>query len=151
MKRLSILLIILMLMLSSVTYAANWQWILSTDEQGYFFDTQSVVYTGQTNSYAYGEGAQYWMKVVFTPSSAAEQANIYDDYKLSRASYKIQKERLDFTNKKITYLGNSVFYDETGRVIASYDSGEYTNDIIPGTVGEAIMEHIRDFCRRKKH
>ncbi len=148
MKKLCILVSLFLLLLSSVVSAANWQWIISTDEYGYFFDTQSLRYTtSKYASYVYPETAEYWMKTVYTPSSAAELVRIYGDDRLYATSYTLSRERLNFSYKTVTYLGDKVFYNDNGKVIAYY-SNDYTDTVIPGTIGDSIMEHIKAYCNK---
>jgi hypothetical protein len=129
--------------------AANWQWIISTDEHGFFFDTQSLRYTTtKYGQWTYPTTAEYWMKVVYTPSSAAELVSIYDDDRLYAVSYSINKEQLDFYYKTVSFEGKKTFYNGEGKVVATYISS-HTDEIIPGTINDAIMKHIKEYCIKR--
>ena len=148
MKKLCILVSLFLLLLSSVASAANWQWITSTDEYGFFFDADSVTYQKGYNSRPWSGSADVWIKTVYAPQGAAETAEKLGDEKLSEAHHSVIKQRIDFSYKTNTYLSQETFYDNNGKVITSYAIVPDTGDIIPGTIGEIIMERIKDFCRK---
>jgi hypothetical protein len=151
MKKLCILVSLFLLLLSSVASAANWQWITSTDEHGYFFDTQTVRYTTYNNNgWTYPETALYWMKTVYTPSSAAAIAEDFGDDSLYATSWKVEKQRLNFSDRTLTFFGDTTYDNEAGIVIKTIYTEPYTMNIIPDTIGEEIMEHIQDFLKSKR-
>jgi hypothetical protein len=90
------------------------------------------------------------MKTVYTPSSAAAIAEDFGDDSLYATSWKVEKQRLNFSDRTLTFFGDTTYYNEAGIVIKTIYTEPYTMNIIPDTIGEEIMEHIQDFLKSKR-
>lgn len=118
--------------LSSITYAAEWNWIASNDSTTISFDKDSIRKSEDDKYFA-------WIKYEHTES---EGAKISDDLKLAEPiSYQLHRLEFDYKNESIK-TQSVVIYDKNGTTLASYTdkySLERFEPIIPGSIGEKIF------------
>lgn len=118
--------------LSSITYAAEWEWITSTDVMTVSFDKDSIRKSEDDKYFA-------WIKYEYTESKGAK---ISDDLKLAEPiSYQLHRLEFDYKNESIK-TQSVVTYDKNGTTLANYTdkySLNHFEPIIPGSVGEAIF------------
>lgn len=118
--------------LSSITYAAEWNWIASNDSTTISFDKDSIRKSEDDKYFA-------WIKYEHTES---EGAKISDDLKLAEPiSYQLHRLKFDYKNESIK-TQSVVIYDKNGTTLASYTdkySLERFEPIIPDSIGEKIF------------
>lgn len=96
--------------LSSITYAAEWNWIASNDSTTISFDKDSIRKSEDDKYFA-------WIKYEHTES---EGAKISDDLKLAEPiSYQLHRLEFDYKNESIK-TQSVVIYDKNGTTLASY-------------------------------
>ena len=116
---------------SSVSHAANWQWIGSNDEVGCFFDKTKIV---------------CWEKAVFTQKGADLMAEQAEDPRLHHLDHVIALKY--YLLPRHSYiLRHITFFDHDDNVISSLD---YKKEIliIPDSKDDYIFISIRDYARR---
>lgn len=118
--------------LSSITYAAEWKWITSTDVMTISFDENSIRKSDRNKYFV-------WIKSEFTESEGVKESN---RLKLAEPiSYQLIRWEFDYKNESIK-TQSVVIYDKNGTTLASYTdkySLERFEPIIPGSIGEKIF------------
>lgn len=118
--------------LSSITYAAEWEWITSTDVMTVSFDKDSVRKSKNDRYFA-------WIKFELTESEGIKESK---RIKLAEpTSSELRRFEFDYKNESIR-IQSIVVYDKKGTVLSSYTdkySLERFEPIIPGSIGEAIF------------
>jgi hypothetical protein len=118
--------------MSPISYAADWQWISSTDVMTVSFDKDSIR-KSERNKYF------VWIKFEFTESEGIKQSN---NLKLAKPiSYQLIRFEFDYKNES-NRLQTLVVYGKDGTSLANYTdkySVEQFEPIIPGSTGEEIF------------
>ena len=130
---------------SSVSHAANWQWIGSNDEVGCFFDTETIRY-GLQKSGVNKTKIVCWEKAVFTQKGADLMAEQAEDPRLHHLDHVIALKY--YLLPRHSYiLRHITFFDHDDNVISSLD---YKKEIliIPDSKDDYIFISIRDYARR---
>lgn len=115
--------------MAPITYAADWQWIGSTDVMTVSFDKDSIRKSEHNKYFA-------WIKYEYTES---EGAKISDELKLTEpTSYALVRYEFDYKNESVR-LQAIVRYSKDGTVLSNF-TDEYNLarfiPIVPGSIGE---------------
>ena len=115
--------------MAPITYAADWQWIGSTDVMTVSFDKDSIRKSEHNKYFA-------WIKYEYTES---EGAKISDELKLTEpTSYALVRWEFDYKNESVR-LQAIVRYSKDGTVLSNF-TDEYNLarfiPIVPGSIGE---------------
>ena len=120
MKRISVLTLILMILLSCTAFAETWKWVNSTDVMSYYIGSDAIHQQRQS----FGSPITYaWLKSVYTPESVSSLIADYREAGLSTEGYDILVDSvssLEFyvNNGSYFYRITSIkFYDADGNVI----------------------------------
>lgn len=136
-----LVLIVTMILLSNVSYAADWCWIYSDDKYGIFFDAESVKYGYNRNN----NEVLYWQKTVYTQEGANIEATRCNDDRFYDLGYSISQNKIHFNSRTIEIF-SVVYYDTFGNVISTDNSYESTV-IYPDSIGDVIYRCIKNYCR----
>lgn len=147
MKRIS-LLVVLMVIWANVAFAAtNWKWSCSSDEVGFFYDIFNMqydrYYDGKTNYNV----ILYWEKNVYTPVAAQKLADICNDEKMVSCADAIKRCSINTSNNTYTVY-EIVYYDGNGNVIRSEKFGASTTTVIPDTYRELVFWDVVGYARK---
>ena len=123
----NLLICFILLGITCTSYAANWQWITSTDIITLSFDTTSI---------RPSESGRYfvWIKQEYTE---AEGKNLSNKFQYDKPiAYFLIREEIDYKNEAIG-TQSTIAYANDGSVMGSYTNKFYDfTPVIPGTVGE---------------
>lgn len=117
--------------MAPITYAADWQWIGSTDVMTVSFDKDSIRKSEHNKYFA-------WIKYEYTES---EGAKISDELKLTEPlSYQLLRLEFDYKNESLG-IKSYIYYSKIGTVLGQHTNQFYYdfNPIIPGSIGEGIF------------
>lgn len=118
--------------LSSITYAAEWKWITSTDVMTISFDENSIRKSDRNKYFV-------CIKSEFTESEGVKESN---RLKLAEPiSYQLIRWEFDYKNESHR-LQTAVMYGKDGTVLSKYtdkSSLARFEPIIPGSIVEAIF------------
>lgn len=137
------------LLLSNTAFAANWQWVISDNKFGWFFDTDAIHYELTQPLYSDKPTVDvtlvtFWLKTVCTPEGANELAKIANDQRYRSVAYSVMLKTMSLRHK--TYIIRQIaFYDKNGNIIES-GKGGYINHIIPGSYDDAVFFAVRDYA-----
>ena len=147
-KRISMLALVLLLMMSATAMAAKWEWIYSTDEDGWYFDADSITYKINIMKKIEDDVICYWEKHIYTEQAANELAEKIHDERFEQLSYVLSYNEID-KMKKTRSIRETIFYDVDGKTIGSLPAYYGTRDekIAPGTVGELIIDTVVAYCK----
>lgn len=129
-KILSVFTFLILLFALSTAYAADrWQWITSTDDTTYSYDTTSIK-GSYDNSYL------VWLRLDYTEEEGQRQMKAFNYSEPS--SYSLAQFEFDYKHTR-TRLVSHYVYSNAGKMISSNDYS-YANwkTIAPDT----IMEHV---------
>ena len=133
---------------TSVAFAANWQWITSNDEFGYFFDTETIQFGVKLNSISpIKKGIDtdkilFWEKVFFTQEGANTVVkSLNDDRFYSLITYSIPER-----TQTIHLL---VFYDKNGNIIQDVRK-DHTEKIILDSYGDFVFKSICSYAKEHR-
>lgn len=118
--------------MAPISYAADWQWIGSTDVMTVSFDKDSIR-KSEYNKYF------VWIKSEFIESEGIKQSN---ELKLTEpTSYELVRFEFDYKNES-SRLQTLVVYGKDGTVLSNF-TDEYNlarfKPIIPGSISEEIF------------
>ena len=123
---------------ASVSSAANWQWITSTDNATIYFDTTSIKDKSTNKSDPNYSNLVYsvWVKWVYTDSEADNLAKKLNFTK--PVAYSLYETDVDYKNKGML-VKSIYYYDNEGKSLwgGPLYSTEFKS-IIPDSVGEVI-------------
>lgn len=134
----------------STAFATSWQWVISSDKYGWFFDTDAIHYEMTQGFYPSVDTSRitYWEKQVYTPASANEFAEQTGDWRLRNLAYMLTLKTISLRDKTRTAFV-AYYYNGDGDVICSdeylYIYGSET--IVPETFGEEVFFAVRDYAR----
>ena len=140
----SLLIATFVVLSSSISYAANWQWINSTDEIGYFFDTETIHY-GLSKSGIDKTKIVCWEKQVYTQKGADGLADSTKDSSLHDLDYSIDLKIYSIPDRSFI-LHSMIGYDHNGKILYDYTYDRFFL-IIPDSNAEYIFETILDYAR----
>lgn len=127
---------------TSVSSAANWQWITSTDDTTYSFDTTSIIdksYKISNTEYA-NLVYSVWTKTEYTDAKGEELAAQLNFNKPIK--YALSEFEFDYKNK--TTRTNAVhIYAKDGTCLGSIPSYVFSStfeSIVPDSIGAAIFQ-----------
>ena len=133
----------ILISLSTHCLAANWGWIHSNANRGFFFDKDSIVYEISEDKKNINKDILYvWFKTVYDPAYAYKHFHRYD------IVYCLNLYAFNFRNNKIRVM-RTLHYTRDGETTLSYTKPTKWKPIIPDSVGE----HLRDYARKyaKEH
>ncbi|NLH46368.1 MAG: hypothetical protein GX451_09620 [Acholeplasmataceae bacterium] len=133
---------IMMFGFASVSSAANWQWITSTDDTTVSFDTTSIIDKSIKISNTEYINCIYsvWIKFEFTDTEGDTMAQKYN-FEKSVALQLVEME-FDYKNRG-SRIKSSHIYAKDGSLLdsmPSYMVKTSFDSIIPGSGGEAIFQ-----------
>ncbi|MFC2301843.1 MAG: hypothetical protein ACFNJM_07940, partial [Selenomonas artemidis] len=138
-------------LLTSTTYAANWEKIDSTRKADWFFDTDSIRYELKHDDLTNQDVPDttkitYWEKAVI-PDKVLEDAkkNAYKTHKILATKYRLRIITLSLPHRTFT-VHESIQYTPYW-IILFHDTKESSERIVPGTRGEKIYNVIREYAR----
>ncbi len=115
---------------ASVSSAANWKWIVSTNTVSIFFDAANIRGTSSDKQYS------VWTKYAFTNSEGQKLMSKFNYAK--PVSHALYHEEFDYNNHASrTSVG--VYYAKDGSVLASYNFQNDFSPIIPETIQEQVF------------
>lgn len=144
MKRISILTLVLMILLSCTAFAENWKWVTSTDTMSYYMGFDTI--HQQRQSFA-PPITSMWLKTVYTPESLS--ALIADCEKNNRPTEGYENlvssiAKLEFYRENENYFYRIIsltFYNIDGNPINSMYGDQSWENVLPGTVIENICKN----------
>ena len=145
-KVLSLLIAAFVVLSSSISYAANWQWVLSDDEYGYFFDTETIHFGVKLNSVSPIKKSidknkiLFWEKIFFTQKGANSVAISFKDVRFQSLDHCLSQMTYSIPDRTTTYH-LLVFYDKDGNIIEEARK-EHTEKILPDSNGEHVFNII---------
>ncbi len=150
MKRISILTLMFVVLLSCTAFAANWAWIDSNDKIGFFFDSNTIKYASYHDIHSnktipIKNTICFWQKTIYTPEAANQAADKTGLEEWRNVSYVIEYVILDKQNKCLS-TNYSTFYDHDGNVIEQ-SAATHTSRVIPDTMGESVYEVITTYAK----
>ena len=125
---------------ASVSSAANWQWITSTDDTTYSFDTTSL--KDKSTKTLNPEYSQFiysvWIKCEYTDAKGEELAAQLNFNKPIK--YTLSEREFDYKNKATKTNAMHIYAKDGTRIdsVPSYLLGSSFESIIPDSVGEVI-------------
>lgn len=115
---------------ASVSSAANWKWIVSTNIVTISFDAANIRETSSEKQYS------VWTKYEFTDSEGLRLMSKFNYAK--PVSHALYYEEFDYKNRvSRTIVG--VHYAKDGNVLANYNFQNNFSPIIPETVQEQVF------------
>lgn len=151
MKKVFLLGTLFLLLLSNTVFAANWQWVMSDDRCGWFFDTDAIHYELTQPLYSNEPTVDatlitFWVKTVFTPEGANELVRISNNRRYRNTAYSIVLKTASLRHK--TYvIRQATLYDKSGKIIETGKGVGVNNYIIPGSYDDAVFLAVRDYAR----
>lgn len=147
MKKLILSMILLFTILySSIAFAADrWQWIISDDTYGVFFDTYTITYENNIYGSVNKNIVNVWEKFVYADGYENANAETFDDFDFKHIKYALYHEKIDFLNRKHRTI-HTTFYDINNHVF-SIDVNNDWVDILPDTNSEKIFFHIQHYVK----
>ena len=133
MKKLTMILLVCIITVgySVSAYAADWQWITSTDTNTFSFDKESIRKT-TTGKYT------VWTKNEYTE---AESRRMSDEFMFDKPlAYVLSRIEFDYKNENMGFQAEA-YYAKDGSVLYNYTNKYY--DLTP------IIPDISYSCRRK--
>lgn len=131
---------------TSVGYAANWQWVNSNDEIGYFFDTETIRYELKTNGAVDAKKITFWEKQVFTQTAVEKMTTNMNDQSLKTLSYVLCSKTFNLIERSYT-THEMIFYDHDGYIMWR-SKKEGTEHITPDSLGEEVFIAVSDYAHR---
>ena len=139
MRKLLLTVFMLFVMSTSCLAAADWQWICSDANMGFFFDKNTITFVKQ-KQVVNRDKVYVWIKVIYDEAYARKLGG-------ADVRYTISKAYIDFASNKMG--SDKVFlYNEDGRVITTLPPVK-PEDIIPGSNGERIAKAVDDYIRTR--
>lgn len=133
---------ILVFSFTSVSSAANWQWITSTDDTTISYDTTSIIDKSYKISNAEYGNLVYsvWTKSEYTDAKGEElaaQLNFNQPIK-----YSLIEREFDYKNKATRINAMHIYTKDGTRIesVPSYILGSSFESIIPDSTGEVIFQ-----------
>ena len=139
----SLLAAVLVILSSSVSHAANWQWIDSNDKVGYFFDSDTIRYEKKLFVQK-GESPIDFTQVTCFVKQVFTQEAIKDIF--PELDHTVDLYTFSLSNRTITSK-ETICYDRHGAVLYS-DKKISSSNVLPDTWGESMFNCIRDYARR---
>lgn len=141
---------VFLLLTSTMTYAANWQWVTSNDKNGFFFDTEDIhyelkYYRSSSKPAADLEKITCWVKAVFTEESAADFARHSKNDRHYDLSHILYLYTFSLPDKTAT-VHEVAFYDNNGQLIESF-SKTTSSKILPESHLEWIFKSVKEYAR----
>lgn len=105
------LVVITLLLLSTSCFAADWEWLYSDAEEGFFFDKSSVVFR-MNGQIVDRDRIQVWIKTVLDESYATEKYSPVPSYFIIRYEFDLANHKMRYVagtayNKKDEKIGNT--------------------------------------------
>lgn len=142
----SLLIATFVVLSSSISYAANWQWVNSNDEVGYFFDTETIRYELKFNDAVDTKKITFWEKLVFTQAAVEKMTENMNDQSLKTLSYILSSKTFNLIERSYT-THETIFYDYNGDIMWR-SKKEKTDHITPDSFGEDVFIAVSDYARR---
>ena len=139
----SLLIVTFVVLSSSISYAANWQWIDSNDKVGYFFDSDTIRYEEKIFVQK-GESPIDFTQVTCFVKQTFTQEAIKDIF--PELDHTVDLYTFSLSNRTITRK-ETICYDRHGAVLYS-DKKISSSNVLPDTWGESMFNCIRDYARR---
>ena len=137
-----VLVCIMLLGFTSVSSAANWQWITSTDDTTYSFDTTSIIDKSyKISNTEYGNLVySVWTKTEYTDAKGEELAAQLNYNKPIK--YSLSEREFDHKNKATRTNAMHIYTKDGTRIesVPSYILGSSFESIIPDSIGEVIFQ-----------
>lgn len=169
-KKMICLFALVILLTNSVGFASSsdrWQWIVSDDKQGVFFDTESIQFGTKEKCTTHNHKYEFYkvadvskiivcFKTFYTEAGCApyvESARMHGNYEageaLSNMEYTIQKMEFDYT-KDSYRIGWVAIYDADGNIIdiIPHTGNEPWIEIIPASKMEKIAKFMRSYAMK---
>lgn len=115
---------------ASVSSAANWKWIVSTNTVTIFFDAANINGTPSDKQYS------VWTKYAFTESEGQKLMSKFNYDK--PVSYALYYEQFDYNNHA-SRTSVAVYYAKDGSALANYNFQNAFSPIIPETIQEQVF------------
>ena len=142
MKKLTMILLVCIITVgySVSAYAADWQWITSTDTNTFSFDKESIRKT-TTGKYT------VWTKNEYTE---AESRRMSDEFMFDKPlAYVLSRIEFDYKNENMGFQAEA-YYAKDGSVLYNYTNKYYDlTPIIPDTIAEYTFYKTFDAYQRK--
>lgn len=136
-----LLTVLALVMLSSSCLAANWEWIHSNSEKGYFFDTDSIVFDTSPDKKNVNRDKFYvWVKIVFDPAYAKKK------YQRDDIAYCIDMFGFDLADNKLCEK-ETIYYSNEKEVLLTFKDVTKWQNTIPESIGEHLMKHTGKYVR----
>lgn len=139
---------------SSVVFAANWQWITSNEEYGYFFDTETIQFGVKLNSVTpVKKGIDtdrilFWEKIFFTQEGANSVVKLFNDDRFYSLDHCISQITYSIPERTET-IHLLVFYDKNGNIIQDVRK-DHTEKIILDSYGDFVFKSICSYAKEHR-
>lgn len=141
MKRISLLVLSLLIVMTSITFAADrWYWVLSNDIESVFFDTATIHFEDKDPNHLV---LREWIKFTYNQEGAqslADEKHNNGNYSADWIStaYCLEDVSIFIKDKSVLFHG-FYYYDSTGKLISQIVyKNAYQMNCIPGSLGEVI-------------
>ena len=140
MRKLLLTVFMLLVMSTSCLAAADWQWVESDANMGWFYDKNSITFMMNKNI-VNRDKVVVWTKIVYDGAYAQKNG-------MGNERYAIGKIYIDLAHNKLL-IGKAYFYDNEGNVVSTSPAEKKWDDIIPGSHGDKIAKVVSDFIRTR--
>ena len=144
MKRISILALVVLFMMSCTVFAADrWYWVSSNDTESVFFDTTTIKFENRQPGHIQFKA---WVKFQYNEEGTqklADQKHAVGDYSIdwSQVSYTLENVSIFLNGPYVSFHG-IYYYDSNGSVLLYVPESTPWISTVPGSVGEDIVRTL---------
>ena len=143
----SLLIATFVVLSSSISYAANWQWVTSDDLYGIFFDTDTIRYLSTPDSPIDETTIICWEKYIHTQKAADKIATAMEDPSLRNLKHTIELKAYSLSERRYIII-KVAGYGHDGKLLFEIDGSKKPLLIYPDSRAEALYKSIRDYASR---
>lgn len=146
--RKTILTILALIVMSAQCFAADWVWVESNSNFGYFYDKDSITFALSKDKKIVNRDIIYvWVKFV-CDEEYVRQAYERKELNYPTTKVMIGKYGYDLVRNK-QQMGTLTYYDKDGKVLWQSHKTDKWTDIIPDSVSENIKSHAAKYARSR--
>lgn len=137
----------------------RFQWITSTDTNGYWFDKETIKFSrysmaGSVSSYPNTNIIECWLKITYNQNGIDQAIETRKENQMEisgfdRLHFDMSLVLLDTRTKEFSFV-SSTFYDTDGKTLDSITFRVYPSAIVPNSIGETILKALQTFATANK-
>lgn len=136
-----LLTVVALVLMSASCFAANWEWIYSSAQKGFFFDKDSVTFDLSKDKKIVNRDKLYaWVKIVYD-KEFSKQTFQRDD-----VEYCIDHFGFDLQNNEVCEK-HVLFYDKNKNVLHEEKNVLSWQKAVPDSVGDRLLEYFAKYAR----